>query len=341
VKFAGADEQQPPSNASADRLGDHNQVEVFMGDSIREFKSKLTQACADECAHWKKNKGDASKEAQAYADVVIGHSHVVTVFVPSAKVTRLHAQDMHKSEEYKIAYEQAKLDPSCWQPLDPARTFAQYPQFGFGRGRAQMLRVVEATEAYKLNNLRYKEFDQDMNKRAYMDIDDGMECFGWAKYAHAIDADASGEPTVEWRPCLASKKTEGQGATSCYTVKWCFPPAKTGGRQLPGADKREPHPKQWVLLKPRCPLFDDSVHPAHEEFLEQATILRSSGKSDFEVAQTLGKLLDDKFAKDKSGVETERPPPITVDVVKAYIQRNEMEAAKATATNYGSSAASR
>lgn len=94
---------------------------------------------------------------------------------------------------------------------------------------------------------------------------------------------------------------------------------------LAAQDAKEIREKQYVLLKPRCPQFDNSVNPAHVELLQQARILRSSGKSDFDIAQMLDKLFTEQW--DTEGhAQDERRPPITVDVVKSYLTRGEMEA---------------
>merc|ERR1712048_1344013 len=100
---------------------------------------------------------------------------------------RLYEQKMHTGHEFQLAMDQAQSDPSCWQPLDPIRTFAQYTQHGFSRGKSVSLRVVEATEAYKLNNLRYKEFDREQTIKGFADRDDDSTCFGWTKYLHEFD----------------------------------------------------------------------------------------------------------------------------------------------------------
>jgi hypothetical protein len=326
--------------------GENHGVDVFFGDCIFEFKKKLQQACANECVYWAKKAGEADARAVAYSDISISSKTLVMVFVPSAKVQKLFQQGLHESQEYQIAYEQAKADPSSWQPLDPARSFSQYPQFGFGRPQAQQLRVVESNATYRLYNLRYKEFARDMNKKGYEDTDTQTEAFGWAKYVHMHDSDGKG-PTIEWRPCIASAAPSGTqherpayhlSADSAenlnFSIRWCFPVTKSNvAVGVPSAspaaagDVKEIRDKQYVLLKPRCPQFDKSVHPLHVDLLDQAKNLRVGGKSDFEIAQMLDRLLQEQWEQTRHEQEDEtRPPPITVDVVKAYFMSNELEA---------------
>mmetsp|Transcript_270 Transcript_270/g.857 ORF Transcript_270/g.857 Transcript_270/m.857 type:complete len:437 (+) Transcript_270:2-1312(+) len=336
VKFVDDTVRAVPSAASTgtskdDELkGDSHKVEVFLGDSIREFKSKLTLACQKEAAHWTSVKGDGAEEAAMYSDISIGHKHLVMVFVPSPKVLKLHSQKLHDGAEYSRAYKEAWNDPSSWQPLDPARSFAQYPQFGFGRRQAQLLRVVEATEAYKTMNLRYKIFDEDLNKRGFQDTNDKERCFGWAKYRHAGD----GEST-EWRPAFVSKSDLGTGQ---YQGRWVFEPGKAAvgaAASAPPAEREgfANRDRADILLAPRCPKFDDQVIPEHKQYLEQAKMLRASGKSDWEIETVLNKLLDDKWEeyKENHGIEknTDKWPRITVDMIRAYLQRQQEQDAKA------------
>jgi hypothetical protein len=325
VRFTNNSKKLDPR--AAKRPGENHGVDVFFGDSIFQFKKKLQQACALEGEHWKREKGDIDANASAYSDVTITSKTLVMVFVPSTKVQRLFAQGLHEGQEYKIAYDQALADPSSWQPLDTARSFSQYPQFGFGREQAQQLRVCEATESYKLNNLRYKEFDRDMNKKVYQDTDTTTEAFGWARYIHKFDSRGPDLSTVEWRPCIASAPPKGYASDS-YAVKWCFPISSPMPAIAPAAvakeEVKEIREKQFVLLKPRCPHFDNSVHHLHAELLEQARILRQNGKNDFDIAQMLDKLHLEQWNTESR--KDEKRVPITVDVIKAYLQRNEMEA---------------
>jgi len=313
--------------------GENHKIEVMIGDSIREFKAKLSAACQKEANFWK-NKNEA--EASKYNDISIGYKHLVMVFVPSVKVQKLYAQKMHEGEEYKRAYRQAMEDPSNWQPLDPARSFAQYTQF-FQRGMRQavMLRVVEETPSYKAQNLRYKLFEEEQNKLSYQDRDDKKTCYGWAKYTHQADG------SMEWRPAFISRSDEN---AKLFNAQWVFEPrpADADGGRSSSATKTNNMPQEvdtsvdlardGVLLQPRVPKLEDDVNEEHREFLQQAVLLRSSGKSDWEIEVTLNKLLNDKFNSQKQTSETRKAPdPITVDEIRLFLQRKEEEGAKAAA----------
>jgi len=329
LKFYEEVKDAPSSNE-----GENHKVEVFLGDTIREFKAKLTVACDKEAQYWAEKAGGQAGAATdlKYQDVVIGYKHLVMVFVPSPKVQRLYAQKKHEGTEYKHAYNQAIQDPSSWQPLDPTRTFGQYPQFGFGRKQPQLLRIVEATESYKLLNLRYKEFDRDLSKRPFQDTDETDRCFGWAKYWHPYDQ-SRGAPAGrdhEWRPAFVMKHAVDP-AQFKYKIEWIFKSATED--RAGGASTKNVHDGRDVLLAPRSPLIEVYVHPDHKEFLEQAKTLRTMGKSDWEIEAMLNKSLQERQAKEsKDGsVSGDRPPPppITVDVIRSYMQhRDADEAAK-------------
>jgi hypothetical protein len=305
--------------------GENHGIEILLGDSIFDFKKKLEMACAKESSFWKARSADGSSRAATYADITFSSKALVMVFVGSNKLQHLYQAGMQSSNEYQLAYEQAVADPCSWQPLDQARSFSQYPEFGFGKSQAQQLRVCEASDVYKMYNLRYKEFAREQNKQRYEDTDTQTEAYGWAKYVHKKDSDGT-QQTTEWRPCMVSADASA-GAVQSYNVSWCFPVAGTSAssKAVAAGEAKEIHKKQFVLLQPRCPLFDTYVHPAHAELLEQARNLRTSGKNDFDIAQILDKLLKEKLAKAPSS--DERVPPITVDVVRSYLVRMEKEKA--------------
>jgi hypothetical protein len=347
-------ETLPPEGSTGDKGGDNHRMEVFLGDTVREFKSKLTTACERESEYWShKGKEDF---AEKFRDIKIAYKHLVMVFVPSPKVQKLYAQKLHEGTEYKHAYNQAIQDPSSWQPLDPTRTFGQYPQHGFGRKQPGLLRIVEASEAYKLVNLRYKEFEREQSKPGYQDLNtpgqDG-KCYGWAKYYHVFDTCTQPPPpgpgekpaTVqrlsnptsyrdwEWRPAYISKGSSGSdGRAMRYKVQWIFPPVTGGGggiadsRQRGAIDSKGRHEvsKADVLLAPRCPMVDAWVHEEHAEFLEQAKTFRGIGKSDWEIEVILNKSMFDKWEKEHpTADQASKPPRITVDIIRNFLQRRD------------------
>lgn len=348
LKFA-VDPKQSSSQAQPVQ-GENHKIEVFHGDSIFEFKDKINLACKSEALFWEQRKGQASAEFNQYTDVEMGLKTIVMVFVPSAEVVRLANEGFTTGKAYAQAYEQAQMDPSNWQPLDPARTFAQYPQFGFGQNRdgaaiPQQLRILEATPFYKTQNLRYKKFEEERSKPNYQDKDDMKEAFGWARYYHSTDvleklAVDGKETSCEWRPCYASKAPKNEGGNGqMYGVKWCIanakPTAPEGKETAKDKKKKdasteqeekvdEVAEKQWVLLKPRTPLFDDNTHPGHVRALEQALVWRRAGKNDFEIAAILNQILEDTPESEKPATEG-KIPPVTVDVVKSYLQMMELK----------------
>lgn len=300
--------------------GESHKVEVFLGDSIRDFKERLTEACEIE-SQILKSRGSMSTP---YDNVKIGYRHLVMVFIPSAKLQRLYQQGLHKGQAYTDAYHQALKDPSSWQPLDPARTFSQYPQFGFGRGPT-ILRVIEGTERYKMSNARFKEWSKEMDKDAFIDtnsVEDG--CYGWFKYPHTKDGGST-----EWRPALFKKSGDN------YTVDIAFDkPVQRNGGQF-DLTPEQIKDTSIVMLAPRLVSIAPGPHEMHQDVLLQARSLRQSGKSDWEIENILQKLLDEQVAKEKEKPEwseSKMPPKITVDIIQQYLrQEDEKLAAKASA----------
>merc|ERR1712087_608372 len=82
-------------------------------------------------------------------------------------------------------------------------------------------------------------------------------------------------------------------------------------------------PKTDCILAPRCPVIDAYVHPEHAELLEQARTFRSIGKSDWEIEVMLNKSLDDKWNDKKPAEQANRPPRITVDTIRNFLQRKD------------------
>jgi len=314
--------------------GENHGIEVFVGDSIREFKAKLTEACARESMRWAQNAGADSREATKYSGTKIEAEHLVMVFVPPPKLTRLVEEGNRDKPEYKHAYTLAIEDPNNWDPLDPTRTFDQYnPRFGFGRPEpapAQVLRVCEATEKYKMTNLRYKEFAADRAKKLIVDMNEEEKCFGWAKYQHAGDSGS-----FEWRPAIIGTSTPNAAPASgsnapapaaapaadldpektVYSVSWLVKPAVDS--------KPVDLDRASVLMAPQMPKMDHYVHPKHMEVLKQARGLRQIGKSDYDIEIMLNKILEEQnkagAGTSKESMSTTKPPRITVEIVKKYM----------------------
>lgn len=323
------------SASATESEGSNHGIDVYISDSIQTFRQKLEDACERETRHWEGVTGDeSSPQASKYRGIKLGHSHLVMAFVPSAKVNSLFQQGMTTSPEYNAEYYKALDDPSCWQPLNSMYTFNHYRQFGFGKKDAQAkgtpvtLRVVEATESYKVRNLRYREFEKELNREYFEDTNTKEGVFGHAKYIHKDDGGSS-----EWRPGIISPiACEADG--SCYKVDWMFKPSGSTGQA-----SQEKRSKQTVLLAPRCPAFDDGMTELHKELLAQVPVLRRGGKTDWEIEEMLNGLLDTKWEKlmeerkQSSGnaVEDEihKPSHITVDIIKLYMQRMQDQEAKA------------
>jgi len=314
-------------------LGANHGVEVFLGDSIREFKAKVTLACEKERQFWKDKGVSFDDKMKKYADITVAYKHLVMIFVPTPKVQQLYAQGLYKGSEYKHAYTVALSDPSSWQPMEPTRTFNQYPQYHFDVKTPQQIRILEATDSYKLLNLRYKEFDNEMNKKPFEDLDTSDQSYGYAKYKHP------GDGYSEWRPAVVSahaqddKDKEGNPKLG-YKVNWCFKPfvpverdatgkaIDTDSKDDPGMDCKA----EDVMLAPRIPLIAFNFDPAHVEVLGQATTMRSLGNSDWDIEAYLNQQLTKEWMRKtkeltKGSPTIRKPPKISVEIIRSYITR--------------------
>lgn len=215
--------------------------------------------------------------------------------------------------------------PNNWQPLDPTRTFDQYQhRYGFGQlgpdGRPQpptMVRVVEATERYKLKNMRYKKFVEDRDKPLIVDKNEPENgpCFGWARKQHQEDIQTAKDtgdlkPTGEWLPALVGKPQDKKDELN-FAVQWLVDhEAQVTGYPRDGVTEKELVPRSSVLLAPQLPRIGYNEIKEHKTYLEQCQNLRLMGKSDYEIEEQLNKQMQD----DNPGGEL-----ITVEEIKMYL----------------------
>jgi hypothetical protein len=339
-RIIGGEEEEEEEDPT---LGSHHGIEVYMGDSIREFKAKITKACENEKLYWEKQGIAFDKKARKYGDVLVTYKHLVMIFVPTPKVQQLFAQGLAKGKEYAHQYNLALSDPSSWQPLEPTRTFRQYPMFHFDKAVPQQIRVMEATENYKLLNRRYKEFEEESNQVRFEDTNNEKLAYGFAKYIHKAD------DSVEWRPAMISeRKLEEKDLAQLapedipYGVEWCYKPFKGMHHIEDGAgnkkkttkevkeDPPEEHKANEVSLVPKVPMMQNNFNPAHAEVLVQAPILRQLGRSDWEIEAELNKSMLDMWAsrnrkirsKDKEAPLTPQPVKIRVETVRAWMAKH-------------------
>jgi len=96
-----------------------------------------------------------------------------------------------------------------------------------------------------------------------------------------------------------------------------------------------------VLLAPKMPLCLGSVvHPDHKEFLAQAKELKAGGMLENQIAMTLDAYLQKSYREkvsqtkgDESAPVPKPPPPITVNVVRKYLDRADLAETKAAVDN--------
>merc|ERR1719171_314520 len=147
----------------------------------------------------------------------------------------------------------------------------------------------------------------------------------------------------EWRPAICAPKEVASGGRK-FLTSWLYGPPQARASQENGAgaesaDNRPELEEKDVLLAPKMPLCLGSVvHPDHKKFLAQAKELKAGGMLDNQIAMTLDAYLQKEFkesvAKSKGDETTpapKAPPPITVNVVKKYLDRSDLQETKAAA----------
>jgi len=262
--------------------------------------------------------------------------HAVTVFQPSDKLRQLAAQKRTESHEYKRLYKNEENDPSCWEPLDPLRTFNHYAFFGFGQDRPQRLRINEGTEDYKLRNHRYRKFELDRLNASKKpeDTNNEQQCFAYGQYKHKDDGDST-----EWRACLVDRPESKDITARSFKAKFIYTPklantAEEAAAAHLGDQTKDELDEGEVLLAPHQPKVLGSGNFEHQEFLSQAADLSKAGKSNQEIAKILNDKLMMKFKLSQEGEQRAAdgeekkseekkaavaPPPITITEVAHHL----------------------
>jgi hypothetical protein len=335
LKLFFSDPNDKDSPANKRERGARHGVQIYLGDTIREFKNKVMVACRREAQACMAVK--ETDNANKYNLVAMTFKHVVTVFQPSDKLRQLAAQKRTDSHEYKRLYKNEENDPSCWQPLDPLRTFNHYAYNGFGQEKPQRLRISEGTEDYKLRNHRYRKYlaERENASKKPEDTNTEQQCFAYGQYKHMEDGGST-----EWRACLVDRPESKDITARSYKAKFIFTPklgdvsAEAAAAHM-GDQTKDELDEAEVLLAPHQPKVLGSGHFEHQEFLAQAADLSKQGKSNQEIAKILNDKLMLKFKLSQEGMEKPAegeekkgeegskapvpPPPITVNEVAHHL----------------------
>jgi len=307
--------------------GARHDVQVYLGESLREFKQKLLLACQREAAISAKAREEVL--AGKFRTVAMSYKHCVTVFVPSERLRSLAQEQRTNAHEYKRLYRLEETDPSSWQPLDQIRTFQHYQStYGFGLSQSQRLRVCEGTEDYKLRNHRYRQFSEDVRQMNIRQEEMNTEqlCFGYGLYTHAYDGGST-----EWRPVMVDRPdADGSADTTRrnFIATWIYAQKLTEGQAGAAAnldEAKEEIDEDSILLAPLNPKILGSGHLEHQEFLAQAKDFHSQGMNEQEITKRLN---DKLMASYRLAQEAERgdgkalasaPPPITAQEVRHHL----------------------
>jgi len=312
----------------ADKPGHRHRVQVFLGESMHQFKDKLVEACLKEAELEKDPKIKSQFQAVAHD---MSFRHAVMVFVPSKDLRELAQQGRTSAYEYKRLYRIEEQDPSSWQPLDTICTFQHYAaMYSFGRAVAQRLRICDGTSTFKLKNSRFRVFDQEQERwrKRLQDLNSNNQCFGYAKFLHTQDAGS-----FEWRQALLDRPEQGaEGTKKKYKASFVHSPltlaehphSATSSGQFSSVKTQEVE-EDALLLGPLHPLILGSAFMEHKELLAKAHILKEKGMKDDEIVKTLNEELNLNWQKSlKDADETEgtnhqaRPPQISMaDVLHA------------------------
>jgi hypothetical protein len=348
-----------PERATNFERGARHGIDVFLGDTVRQFKAKLLRACQIEAEMEavcglpggggksfapRKTPNMKAEDYKAYDPdfqrmceaVKVTFNHAVTVFVPSDRLRSLFNQARSQAHEYRMLYKLEEEDPAFWQPLDPMRTFGNYAStYGFGlsissgaagqNNPAQRLRISEANAEYKMRNPRYRSFEEETLAATMRvdEADDANECFGHGLYVHTGDGDST-----EWRPVLAAKPEGGSDTQKRkFTVQWLYSMAGKDPTELTASTQID---EESVILAPRLPKMMGTGTLSHLELLEEAPAMRKEGLSDHDIAAKLNEKLKAKFQLNKedhakSDDKLLMPALITVGEVQHHFKRLEHE----------------
>jgi len=317
--------------------GDRHGINVFLGDSIFQFKKKLVEACRIESALEERvasshtittsgSKSDADKIAakkrKAQYEAIardLNYRYVVMVFVPSRDLRDLYRAGRTDGYQYENLYNIEFADPSSWQPLDPLRTFQHYAgMYGFGSNEEdlQHLRIVEGSEDYKTKNTRYRHFAEEEQewRRSLEHVNKATECYGYAKYIHRHDASST-----EWRPVLAERAfneaptspSDSKGRKR-FRVTYVHTPVSTLGEMQvanPGEDAAKVTlDESYVLLAPMQPKMLGTTNLQHVEYLRKARTMEDQGLTEEQITQSLNKELMAKFQRTQEAEVREQRP---------------------------------
>lgn len=228
------------SAAKRGEEGSNHRVDLYMSDTIRDFKVKCTEACNKEFAYWENMGNTKSTNAAKYQDIVIGYAHLVMVFIAPQSVIRLQEQRLQGKPEYEHKMKNAIVDPSNWQPLDPSETFENYSRkyhFGQSGREPPKIQIIEATDLYKKTNLRYKAYAEARNQESTTDMNRDDQCFGWALYEHENDGLSR---STEWRQAII-KKAKPEDIAAYKSERQARRQQKSTLQNAMDSDSDEPH----------------------------------------------------------------------------------------------------
>jgi len=197
--------------------GYRHSVQVYLSDSMYQFKLKLAMACKMEA---EEEQDDHRREQyETFAEGIFRQD--VMVFVAPDEFLELDG--VVSPQEFEQRRQLEEQDPSNWQPLDPIRTFDDYAgDFGFGGAPAPQLRMSPGLADYASKNNRYREFEQqqkEWNSRLE-ELNTDTQCFGYAKYPHPEDAGS-----IEWRQAIVELlQADDDSASDRFRAKFIHTP---------------------------------------------------------------------------------------------------------------------
>lgn len=312
----------------------HN-VQVYLGDTIHHFKTKLCEACKQEALN--PRGSEALRPRFEALSKNVTHRHMFTFFTPSTKLRELHQDGRQGTHEYKLLEEKEQNDPANWRPLDDTRTFHDYrTTAGFGAGVVK-LKLGEINHGFASRNPHYRAYEEkrtELSKKVE-DTNTDQKCFGYVRYEHQNDG-----PSFEWRPAIL-EKVDSTSERSRFKADYLYarPLSNSVGAKDDTVLKAmsEEVDQDRVVLGPAHPKIQVANNVEHQDKLQQAPKMFEKGTTEKAIAEELTKSLMADYEKTRRHVENaakssggagampkpKRPDPITEKEVRAFLRHHE------------------
>lgn len=233
-------------------------VDVYLGDTVDDFKSKVELAChklAEEIEGEKTLDDAMWAEVERRRGVRITGEHTVLLFDPKTSTAPLvPSSGLGALDALRLDVVRGHDDPANWRTLDPSWTLAHCAaRFGSFR------RVQEAGSGAPPPLLRVVRMATAPKASVALEaLNDLQHCFAYARYSHTGDGGS-----VEWRPCVVhGLPRESPTGQSAYRLSWAASTSRVSSTSMAeGEEADEVFNEADVLLAHAAPaIFDAASH---------------------------------------------------------------------------------